>query len=146
MTSLQQNCHGFYLIEVLVSLAIGAILYAIAVPSVREMLGGHELKQEVAVLSKYLADFSLKSQQHEKTVEVLVTRDNYSAWEIGKPRTEILTHVFSGKVKAQIPEKEQLIFHYYQTGTTSPNSVTLSDGVKKCKITLALRGRVASTC
>lgn len=132
---------AFTTIELLIELAITAILAASAVSSFHGMRSRFLLNREARYLAMELETAGLYAMQSDETVKFTILPSSYSAaaGDLG-----ILSRDLNSSV---VFAKESLReLSLYPTGVMSPASLKLSSGTEICFVIISLRGRVRVAC
>lgn len=134
---------GHSLIELVISLVIGASLLAVALPSLRGIQHSSVMRLEIT---------RLVSMLHRARSE---------AWGSGQHRTVSVT---AGKVSLRMDQQEIASYYprdsvnitdgtgqdwnvyFYSSGAVSPISIHLSMSHAECRVIVSLRGRIRTSC
>lgn len=136
---------GYSLIELLSTIALFSILTTTAISQGKSWRDRQALNLEGEKLEIVLKTLLLTSQSRREPITLQLTRSTYHAFSKEEPGLILERHSLRSGVAIELEDEQEQI-SLYNSNTTSPRTVTLSNGEERCKIIISLRGRITNGC
>ena len=145
---LRSSEDAFSLPDTLAWLLISAILLACAVPQRTGFGTSYAFNAEVLHLEQTLKSLSLLAEQREEQLDLVVDRQTYSVIPHDFPSETVATRRVSRgvSIRSSTTTSPSFSLKFYPSGATSPATLSISNGRKRCSLVLSLRGRVSKQC
>ena len=129
---------GISTIELLIVLAISALLLCAAIPLLKPILQEAELRSEARILAESVEELSITAQLRGERILMAVENAGFHAHRHGIENAPFLSRSFQHSIVATRPQTITM----YPSGVVSPATIVLQRENRRCDLTVALRGRV----
>lgn len=123
-------------------LSLVTLIAAISLPSFGEWRRQALLRSQADAVAFDLQRLAILASQSRDKIRVTLHNDRYKA--ISSGGRELLSRKLMRGF--EITEYASGDIYLSPSGVSSPSGIVISNGEKKCRITLSLRGRVQSDC
>lgn len=139
------KARGQTLLEICMTLGIFAVLGALSAPRVSALSGQMRLSRSVSQIEDLLVSLPALSRQFDRTLTVRMIQNRLSITTRESPATKVRTLIMSQELGIRINTTDQKLLAH-PSGVLSPCRITISSGNRSCALTVALRGRITSSC
>ena len=133
---------GFSLLELLISICLVSSLALWGILQMVTLRNYHKLKHEAFTVEAAIERLSLESGLREKKLVLDLNKTGFRAYDPDRLTTYIINH----KWPVGINITKDQILPFFPSGVTQPATLILTLKKASCALTLALRGRVTTSC
>ena len=132
-------------LDMLSALAILAVILSISLPNLSGMLGDLNLRKEAQKINYNLESLVSKAAKDTNQYTLTLEKSGLYVTTNTKPQNTVLVRTLPKRYHLDfLPVNKEI--HFYKQGTCSPSSFHLSNGKKRCTLTISLRCRSSVSC